>query len=67
MGIKLMEVCLLKEGDKVYLHGRKKATVTGTAKNDTIMVGGEYRYFSEISKEKCVSVKNEVKFKGFAD
>ena len=47
MGIKLMEVCLLKEGDKVYLHGRKKATVTGTAKKDTIMVGGEYRYFSE--------------------
>lgn len=49
--MKLTEVCLLKEGDKVYVNNRKK-TVTKSAKNDTICIDGVYRYFGELSKTK---------------
>lgn len=50
--MKMLDVCLLKPGDKVYVNN-KKGTVTAPAKNDTICVDGKFRYFSELSKVKA--------------
>lgn len=47
----LIEICLLKEGDKVYVNNKKK-TVTQSASNGTIYIEGKPRYFSELSKNK---------------
>lgn len=49
--MKLKEICLLKDGDTVYVQNVKK-TVKQPAHNDTIKVGNKYRYFSEITKER---------------
>jgi hypothetical protein len=46
-----IDIYLLREGDKVYVNNKKK-TVTKSAKNDTICIDGEYRYFGELSKTK---------------
>ena len=54
----IIEICLLKEGDKVYVNNKKK-TVTQSASNGTIHIEGKPRYFSEISK-------NKVKESGYA-
>jgi hypothetical protein len=62
--MKLIEICLLKEGDIVYVGGRKKR-VTKPAHSDTICVDGESKYFSELSKTKEKSkMESNIQFKG---
>ena len=43
----IVSKCLLKVGDKVVVYG-KTQKVTEPAKNETIKVGENYRYFAEI-------------------
>lgn len=65
--MKLTEICLLKEGDVVYVGGRKKR-ITRPAKNETICVDGKYKYFSELSMTNEKSkAENNIQFKGLVD
>ena len=45
--MRLVDICLLKEGDFVMVGNRRKM-VKEKAKDETIMVGNTYRYYSEI-------------------
>ena len=45
--MKLTDIHLLREGDTVVCYGKKKQ-VDERSQNDTIKVGGKYRYYSEI-------------------
>ena len=45
--MKAIDIHLLREGDTVVVYGKKKQ-VDERSLNDTIKVGGNHRYYSEI-------------------
>ncbi len=45
--MKTVDIHLLREGDTVVVYGKKKQ-VDERSLNDTIKVGGNHRYYSEI-------------------
>lgn len=60
--MKLTEICLLKEHDKVIVNGKEK-TVKETAKNETIKIADTFRYYSEI--QTVDSYRNKAKHNNY--
>ena len=56
--MRLVDICLLKEGDFVMVGNRRKM-VKEKAKDETIRVGNTYRYYSEIQKIEEYELKSK--------